>query len=651
MSPGFALLENGEYKKAEHFFSNLLEENPSDKTANICFGRAVGLAGDPNKALDIFQTAEKLFPKDFELSLNIAEAYLWNQDPQSSLSLYTELIERDPQNFTACQGMANSHFKIGNYKEALVYVNKALLIDSTSESGRASKKYILLALADNLGKEQQFYSAISYLDNLLIEYPNDEQALINKGILLIQVESYKKAQDVLKQCIENHQESFEANIIMSHLSMLMHKDKAAIDYADSALSLVSKENKSSYLRAAIQKINALGAAKSFKQASKNLEVLKLEFGEELSLNLAAARLKVWDHNATDGLALYEAIPEAGYELYMGRAEAYIAMHKYSSAIEMIDSALLLRPESLDARKLKNQVIQSRKPSLVIDGNQSMDKGSNEANEIGVQLNVPVGDKHNFHLRTGLRSTKNPLLENEADQISIFVGDKINLGPRLNFGLNMGTILYENSEAISTVSYIGRLDLRYRIAKNHFTTLSYNRRSLTYSSDLIKSGVVDNKVSMEYQFTKAKLPGFYAASSKSFFSDGNENINLFSSLYYEIKAFPLIKLGINASYLSFKEDRSSLYFSPEAYSMGEVFVHVGNNYDQKKKLFYAAMFAYGLQKINDKAMENTTRLDLQLGYRLTSKLQLIVSYYTNTAATSTNKGYSFDRVACKINMAF
>ncbi|MGK0413420.1 MAG: hypothetical protein ACJA1B_001623, partial [Polaribacter sp.] len=48
MKEGFVFLETGKYKQAEKFFENILKSYPSNKTARLCYGRAIGLNGDSN---------------------------------------------------------------------------------------------------------------------------------------------------------------------------------------------------------------------------------------------------------------------------------------------------------------------------------------------------------------------------------------------------------------------------------------------------------------------------------------------------------------------------------------------------------------------------------------------------------------------------
>ena len=54
MTKGFGMLEKGNFQEAELFFGEYLKTEPDNKTAKLCYGRAVGLSGEPEKATNLF---------------------------------------------------------------------------------------------------------------------------------------------------------------------------------------------------------------------------------------------------------------------------------------------------------------------------------------------------------------------------------------------------------------------------------------------------------------------------------------------------------------------------------------------------------------------------------------------------------------------
>ena len=79
MNRGFSHLEKGEFDKAEMFFEDILKSYPQNKTAQLCYARAIGLNSQPEKALTLFINLKKEYPGDLEIELNYAESLLWNK--------------------------------------------------------------------------------------------------------------------------------------------------------------------------------------------------------------------------------------------------------------------------------------------------------------------------------------------------------------------------------------------------------------------------------------------------------------------------------------------------------------------------------------------------------------------------------------------
>ena len=644
------MLDKGELEKAVVFFSRVVDEQPQNKTANICLGRAVGLSGDPVKALAIFAEADKVYPNDFELGLNIAEAYLWNNLPSESLNVYQSLLEKDNKNYTANLGTANCYYELMEYEKALFYIDEAIKLDPKNLGTYNSKKYILLANAAQKTNQFDYRTAIDLL-NLILEFkPLDGHALLNKGINFIQLENYKLAENSFQILLDNNIEMVESNILLSHLSMLKHQEKDAVLYAEEAMMAAVSEDESTQLRAGVQKLNALGASKKFKEAFLFLDELFKDYGEQKELVMAKARLSVWDRELNEGLEIYESL-EGDFSVYMGKAEAYIALSKYSDAMVAINEALTLQPSNRDALNLKAGLEAKKKSSVEFGGNISSDAGGNEANEIYLRFNIPSGDKHQVYVHSGLRGTENKVLNTSADQYQLFVGDQFKINHMLTLSTALGAISNENNLETRSLNAIANTDLKYQFAKNHSLSVSYNRSSLKYSSDLIKSGLISNEFSGSYQYAAPKKPGLVTQVSRSLFNDGNSNLSLFASLYYEISSFPMIKVGANATHLTFSEQKPTVYFSPDVFQMAELFFQAGNIYDQKAKFTYSAMIALGKQRIADNALETIQRIDVQLGYRFNSKLILNVNYFTNSAATSNLKAYSYQRIGLKLMKTF
>ncbi|MGK0235863.1 MAG: tetratricopeptide (TPR) repeat protein, partial [Psychroserpens sp.] len=106
MKEGFKYLETGKYKKAAFFFNQILKTYPKNKTARLCYGRAVGLLGKSEKSIQLFTRLLQDYPSDFEVKLNYAEALLWNTNFLKAKKYYEKLIKENSTSFSALLGYA-----------------------------------------------------------------------------------------------------------------------------------------------------------------------------------------------------------------------------------------------------------------------------------------------------------------------------------------------------------------------------------------------------------------------------------------------------------------------------------------------------------------------------------------------------------------
>jgi tetratricopeptide (TPR) repeat protein len=92
----------------------------------------------------------------------------------------------DPNNEVALTGKGQSLDNLGNYTQAMSYIDKALAIDPNDKFALSGKGYVL----NSLGNYSQ---AMPYLDKALAIDPNFKDALNGKGVSLEGLGSYTQA--------------------------------------------------------------------------------------------------------------------------------------------------------------------------------------------------------------------------------------------------------------------------------------------------------------------------------------------------------------------------------------------------------------------------------------------------------------------------
>lgn len=126
MDPGFQFLEKGQFSEAKVFFEDYLKKDPENKTAKLCYGRAVGLSGNPERAKQIFNELLEIEPKNLEFRINAAECLLWNKEFPTALTQYLDLEKSYDPNPIIQLGLGNTYSNLKKFKKAIHHYNKAI---------------------------------------------------------------------------------------------------------------------------------------------------------------------------------------------------------------------------------------------------------------------------------------------------------------------------------------------------------------------------------------------------------------------------------------------------------------------------------------------------------------------------------------------
>ena len=213
LKEGFLMLESGNYEAAKVFFADTSLPESYARTAKICYGRALGLGGNAAAALSIFRELALAYPSDHEISLNLAEAMLWNEDYEEAIVTYQSLLDENPTSFVANYGMANANAAINNDELALRFMGRALSIQPDNEQAHIAKNSILLKRAYNLYKSGAAAKALSVLttiDSVYIDIKKIENLKASINEATKSVVSFEHTRDIDSQ--DNESSSYGVNV-------------------------------------------------------------------------------------------------------------------------------------------------------------------------------------------------------------------------------------------------------------------------------------------------------------------------------------------------------------------------------------------------------------------------------------------------------
>ncbi|MGG8497481.1 tetratricopeptide repeat protein [Tenacibaculum sp. TC6] len=176
MNSGFSLLEQGEFAKAKLFFEAYLKDYPENKTAKLCYGRAVGLSGNPKQAKVIFDELLNSEPHNLEFRINAAECLLWDKQFEVALIEYKELEKNYDPNPIIELGLANTYSNLKKFETAIHHYNKGILLNP-----KILGIYIGLAYTYQANNQDQL--ALETIDKaLLLDVKNQQLINLKKSI-------------------------------------------------------------------------------------------------------------------------------------------------------------------------------------------------------------------------------------------------------------------------------------------------------------------------------------------------------------------------------------------------------------------------------------------------------------------------------------
>lgn len=656
MQEGFDYLEQGKFDKAEHFFEDILQDYPSNKTANLCYARAIGLNGKAEAAKNKFATLLTEYPNDLELQLNYAESLLWNKDFDAAKGYYQMLLESHDQNFGVLLGYANTLSNLKEYPEATLYIEKALNTNPGNESAMISKKYIRLGYAYQLSQNQEYEKSLQILNANLNDFNNDKQTLLNKANIFL----ITKAQDSAiatyrKMAITTNDSIVALNGIAVALQQ-QKKPKKALKKVTEALLKLSKSNDSTIIKQTKERyVQALIWNKKFKQAKVAIEQLANEYPSANFVLALEAMLGMYTSDFTTSIARYQHIlakDSASFDGNLGIANAYFAANLPDSSLQSLHQTLSYYHNQQDAMMVLEKLNTKYSPYIEEKINYTFDNGDNTAYAANTSIIIPVDYQWVLSAMHNYRKTENTVTRNSATAQNFLLGTTYTLLPKFDLHANIG-VSTTNSNIIDYTEPIAHVFMKATLFKKHNMTAGYQREMQSFNAALLAEKIGTNHYYINYNLPTNFNLGWYTQYYYTSQTDTNKRNLLFTSLYYNFLDDPTLKTGINYQYITFKNQVPEIYFSPEKFSAVEIFAEILKNENaiQPKQFFYALNGALGYQYIENDPKQSTYRISGSFGYKFSNRCFLNGYFLHSNIASATAAGFTFSEVGVKLKWYF
>ncbi len=653
MQEGFTYLETGKYTEAKTFFENVLKTYPENRTARLCYGRAIGLSGDSEKAVAIFTTLKSEYPNDFEIKLNYAESLLWNSEFSEAESYYEKLTQEDKTSFSAVLGYANTLSNLKRYKEALEWVNKALQLQEGNPNALISRKYIRLGYANELSQDKKYTEALTLLDQNLEDFSNDKDTQLNKANINLISNDLVAAEKTYKALATNAKDSIAS---LNGLALVAHKnnkEKKALSLATTAASKVEKykDYKNLYVSTQERYIQALLWNRTFNAAKEQIDQLQLIYPDNARVLALQATYGMYTSRFKNSTEAYTSILDkdtTSFDGNLGIANAYRAIGEDMKSYEYAFKTLQHYPKQPDAEKLIHTLKKAHTPFIEEKTTFTFDNGDNEAVSVGLASEIPLSTKLKTTFNYTYRTTKNTVTTNEATSHNATLGVDYKLNGKVSM---MGNIGVTNADGFTNTftSLVGEALLKIKPFRLQNLDIGYKRELQNFNADLLNREIIMNNYVLTYNLSTNFNLGWYTQLIHTSQTDDNTRNLLFTSLYYSILNKPLLKTGINYQYIAFADQVPTIYFSPEQFHLGEVFAEVVS--DPKKQWFYSASAAFGQQFVEEDPASSTFRAEAKFGHQFSDRFMANIYGKYSNIASATAAGFEFVEFGFKLKWYF
>lgn len=652
MKEGFTYLETGKYPQAETFFKTILKEYPTNKTARLCYGRAIGLNGNPAEAKNIFLSLLNDYSNDFEVKLNYGESLLWNNEFSLAKAYYQKLVQEDAKSFPALLGFANTLSNLKEYKEALKYVNKALEVSPGNPNALTSKKYMYLGYAYQKQQLQQYNESETLLKECLTLFVNDKDALLNLANLYLIMDEFEKAEETYLILAKDESNELESLNSLSLVAHLQGKEKKALQISQKASNLLVNVNDETRKQQTTERyIQALIWNKKYSKA-KNLIANLIEKQPKENWILALrATLNVYKSNFKKSLADYDQIlvnDSTSFDGNLGKANALKALGKYDEAFASAENTLKFYDKQKDATNFIKELNMKFTPFYEGKASYTFDNGDNEAFSVQNRVEFPFSTKFKLFGNYNYRTTNNAVTNNKATSNDVSAGLEYQLLPTITFKGTFG-ITSAKAQTNDFTQLLADVSLNIKPFKLQTLDIGYKREIQSFNADLLDREIVQNNFYANYNVSTNFNLGWFSQYFYTSQNDDNSRHLLFTSLYYNLLSKPSLKVGVNYQYITFEKQVPSIYFSPEKFNAGEIFLNLIKDEAVTKpnEWFYELTAATGLQYIEDQKSQSTYRFQGKLGYKFSDRCLANIFATRSNIASATAAGFTFTEVGVRL----
>jgi tetratricopeptide (TPR) repeat protein len=189
---GLALFKSGNFRESIGPFEAELQKSPDNQRLTILVAMAHYAARDYTAAIPYLKTAASRDTRNLPLRLALAHCYLWSKQFQSTLGVYKEILQIDPDSAEADMIAGEALDEKGDNAGAVQQFRAA-------EKANPKEPNVHFGLAYLLWAQKRYDDAIPEFEAELKNDPRNYQAMLYLGDTYVQMANFEKAKIIMEK--------------------------------------------------------------------------------------------------------------------------------------------------------------------------------------------------------------------------------------------------------------------------------------------------------------------------------------------------------------------------------------------------------------------------------------------------------------------
>lgn len=325
-------------KLAINYYQELLKSNQNNVDLLESYANFLKSLKNYQDAIEIYQ---KLLARtnNEKYNVNIAEVYFLNQDFQTSLKLYTDIYNKNPNDPEIQKSIALLYFVSGDFNQSIEFYEKYFSQKSDPES--------IVNYGKSLFYSKQIQPAKEILECYITIYPNDIEALSTLADIYVTLKNTQQAMELVNRAICIEPDNLKLKIQSAKVDMAL-KDYVCAE--EKLLTLLKTNPDNPEILENLGDISVYTG--NFVQALNYYQCIE-NYKDNNRLKYKIAQAHHYNKDYVLGEYYYQGLvndPEYSTKARIGIAEIKIIKNKPLQARKILNGVLAEDPGNVQAKK-------------------------------------------------------------------------------------------------------------------------------------------------------------------------------------------------------------------------------------------------------------------------------------------------------------